>query len=99
MNRDSVKRTGAPVRAWLISALPGLALAGCTEVAASRLGDRTYRIEGPGLPSESVAPNRRVAERVCPKGYRVMDEVVHRNSPDGIRDEPGMFVNWTIRCI
>ena len=94
-----IGRSGAPGRVWLIPALVGLALAGCTEATASRLGDRTYRIEGPGLPAQSTVPNRRVAERVCPKGYRVIDEAVHRNSPDGIRDEPGMFVNWTIRCI
>jgi hypothetical protein len=94
-----IVRSGAPGRLRLIPVLVGLALAGCTEATASRLGDRTYRIEGPGLPAESTAPNRRVAERLCPKGYRVIDEAVHRNSPDGHRDEPGMFVNWTIRCI
>ena len=83
----------------LVPVLAMLALAGCTEATASRVGDRTFRIEGPGLPAESTAPNRRVAERLCPNGYRVLDEIVRRNSPDGIRDEPGMFTHWTIRCI
>jgi hypothetical protein len=92
-------RSGSPGRGWLIPVLVGLALAGCTQASASRIAERTYRIEGPGLPAESAVPNRRVAERVCPRGYRVLDEAVHRNSPDGIRDEPGMFINWTIRCI
>ena len=85
--------------ARLLPILIMLALAGCTEATANRIGDRTFRIDGPGLPAESTTPNRRVAERLCPTGYRLIDQAIHRNSPDGIRDEPGMFVNWTIRCI
>ena len=99
MDRRRNRRLTTAERVQLVSILAALALVGCTEATASRFGDRTYRIEGPGLPAESTMPNRRVAERVCPKGYRVLDEAAHRNSPDGIRDEPGMFVNWTIRCI
>jgi hypothetical protein len=76
-----------------------LALAGCAEATANRIGDRTFRIDGPGLAAESPRPNQRVAERLCPKGYRVLDETIRRNTPDGGRDEPGMFTNWTIRCI
>lgn len=83
----------------LVFLIAMVALAGCTEATANRLDDRTFRIEGPGLPSESSAPNRRVATRLCPKGYRVIDELVRRNTPDGIRDEPGIFTNWTIRCL
>ena len=83
----------------LFPVLAILMLAGCVEAAASRVGDRTFRIEGPGLPAESTAPNRRVAERLCPKGYRVIDQIARRNTPDGIRDEDGIFTNWTIRCI
>jgi hypothetical protein len=79
--------------------LLSLALADCTEATASRIDARTFRIEGPGLPAESIAPNRRVAARLCPQGYRVLDQLVLRNTPDGIRDEPGMFANWTIRCL
>lgn len=70
-----------------------------SDSAAIQLADRIYRIEGPGLPSASDAPNRRLADRVCPQGYRVLDRMVRRNSPDGIREEVGMFTNWTIRCI
>jgi hypothetical protein len=74
-------------------------LSACGDVAAIRVADRTYRIEGPGLASASSAPNRRLAERVCPHGYRVLDQRVRRNSPDGIRDEVGMFTTWTVRCL
>jgi hypothetical protein len=69
------------------------------DLAAVQIADRTYRIEGPGLPSASDAPPRRLAERACPLGYRVLDQRVRRNSPDGIREEVGMFTTWTIRCI
>ena len=85
------------VRPLLLVAL--LAVGGCTEAAVSRIGDRTFLIDGPGLPSESTTPNRRVAERLCPNGYRVLDRIVRRNTPDGIRDELGMFTDWTIRCL
>lgn len=90
-------RSGSSVRLWSVLAV--LVLAGCTEAAATRVADRTFRIDGPGLPSQSDAPNRRVAERVCPNGYHVVDQIVRRNTPDGHRDEPGMFTNWTIRCL
>lgn len=83
----------------LLPLLAVLALTGCTEAAVTRVADRTFHVEGPGLPARSTAPNRRVAERVCPSGYRVVDQTVRRNTPDGHRDEPGMFTNWTIRCL
>jgi len=76
-----------------------LALAGCTEATSTRLDSRTFKIEGPGIPGGSTAPNRRVAARVCPKGYRVLEEIERRNSPDGYSDQPGIFTNWTIRCL
>lgn len=76
-----------------------LALAACTQATASRLDDQTFRIDGPGVPGGSDAPNRRIAARLCPHGYRVLDSIERRNSPDGFRDESGVFTNWTIRCI
>lgn len=76
-----------------------LALAACTEATASRIDNRTFRIEGPGVPGGSDAPNRRMAARLCPGGYRVLHSIERRNTPDGYRDEPGVFTNWTIRCI
>lgn len=76
-----------------------LALAGCTKATASRIDDRTLRIEGPGLPSGSTETNRCVAERVCPKGYRGLKELERRNTSDGPRSEEGIFTNRTIRSI
>jgi hypothetical protein len=73
--------------------------AACTEASVSRVDSRTFVIESGGVPGGSDAPNRRLAERVCPSGYRVMDQTVHRNSPDRASEEPGVFTNWKIRCL
>jgi hypothetical protein len=87
----------AEMRPLLLIAM--LALAACTESSISRIDSRTFTIESAGIPGGSEAPNRRLAERVCPGGYRVMDKTVHQNTPDRARDEPGTFTNWTIRCL
>ena len=76
-----------------------LAAAGCTEASISRIDSRTFVIESPGIPGGSETPNRRLAERACPGGYRVLDKTVHQNTPDRARDQPGVFTNWTIRCL
>jgi len=82
-----------------LATLALLLLAACTESSVSRVDSRTFVIESAGIPGGSEAPNRRMAERVCPSGYRVMDKTVHQNTPDRARDEPGTFTNWTIRCL
>jgi hypothetical protein len=78
-----------------------LAVAACSsESSVSKIDSRTFRIESAGIPGGSEAPNRRLAERVCPGGYRVMDKDVHQNTPDRARDDVGKtFSNWTIRCL
>lgn len=85
------------MRCLLLTAL--VALGACTESSISKIDNRTYLIESAGIPGGSEAPNRRLAERVCPGGYRVMDKTVHQGTPDRARDEPGIFTNWTIRCL
>jgi hypothetical protein len=77
-----------------------LAVAGCTEATASRLGDHTYLIQGPGIPGGSTGPDQRVASRLCPGGYRVVNSLERRNTPDGYSYEPnGVYTTWTIRCL
>jgi hypothetical protein len=77
-----------------------LVLGACVEPSLSKLDYRTYEINSGGIPGGSDAPNRRLAEQVCPSGYRVLDENVHRNTPDRARDEIGsVFTTWTIRCL
>jgi hypothetical protein len=76
-----------------------LALAACSQATVSRIDSRTFAIQGPGVPGGSDVPNRRLASRVCPNGYRVLTKDVRRHTPDGASDEPGVFTNWTIRCL
>ena len=76
-----------------------LVLAGCIQPTLSKIDSRTYKIDSGGIPGGSDAPNRRVAEQVCPNGYRVLNEISHQNTPDRARDEPGVFTTWTIRCL
>jgi hypothetical protein len=82
----------------LLPLLP-LLLVACTESTANRVDDRTFRIEGPGVPGGSEAPNRRLANRLCPKGYRLVDSETHKGGPDRVIDDDNMMTVWTIRCI
>ena len=66
----------------------------CTEAFGSRLDDRTFRIEGPQVPGGSDAPNRRLAEKLCPKGYRVLEESRHKVDQDA-----QLATTWTVRCL
>jgi hypothetical protein len=85
------------MRLLLLLAL--IPLAACTGASLSKLDYRTYQIQSDGVPGGSTAPNRRVAAEVCPGGYRVLSDLVHQNTPDRARDEPGVFTTWTIRCL
>jgi hypothetical protein len=75
------------------------ALACCTANSfATKIDDRTFRIEGPGVPGGVEAPNRRMAERVCPGGYRVLDSTRSKEGcSDGCNSE--ISTNWVIRCL
>jgi hypothetical protein len=71
-------------------------LAACTAMqsSATKVDDRTFNIEGPGVPGGAEAPNRRMASRVCPGGYRVLDSTNFK------RDQgEGTYTNWVIRCL
>ena len=77
-------------------------LAACTEATASKVDERTFKIEGPPMGLDTDAPNRRLANRICPKGYRVLDTQAHRGGPDRAAYMAGdgdMTTVWTIRCI
>jgi hypothetical protein len=82
--------------------LLALVLAACTEGSASRVDERTFRVEGPQLGLGTDAPNRRLANRLCPKGFRVLDTAEHKGGPDRAHYESGdagSTTVWTIRCI
>jgi hypothetical protein len=72
----------------------GLAACAAAQSSATKVDDRTFKIEGPGVPGGAEAPNRRLAARLCPGGYRVLDSLRFKRDPD-----EGTFTNWTIRCL
>ena len=72
----------------------GLGSCGSVEASATKLDDRTFRIEGPGVPGGAEAPNRRMALRLCPGGYRVLDQLRYKTDP-----AMGTQTDWTIRCL
>jgi len=72
----------------------GLASCAAPQSSATKVDDRTFKIEGPGVPGGAEAPNRRLAERLCPGGYRVIDSLRFKRDPG-----EGTFTNWTIRCL
>jgi hypothetical protein len=83
-----------------VSLLLPVLLAGCVTATASRIDSRTYLIQDNGVAGGSSGPDRRMAEQVCPNGYRVLDETVHRNGPDLYRTEKGFtFTTWKVRCL
>ena len=75
-----------------------ISCAGTFQSSATKIDDRTFRIEGPAVPGGVEAPNRRAAERVCPGGYRVLDSTRHKEGcSDGCSG--GISTNWVIRCL
>jgi hypothetical protein len=70
------------------------ALTACAQSVASRIDERTFRIEGPEVPGGSDVPNQRTAAKLCPRGYRVLDESRYRKD---FQSAPASF--WTIRCL
>jgi hypothetical protein len=85
------------MRRFLIPLLLGsFALAACTAMqsSATKVDDRTYKIEGPGVPGGAEAPNRRTASRICPGGYRVLDSANFKRDVG-----EGTYTNWVIRCL
>ena len=82
--------------------LLALLLAACTEASASRVDERTFRIEGPSMGIATDAPNRRLANRLCPKGLSRPRYASHKGGPDRAHYEAGdagSTTVWTIRCI
>jgi hypothetical protein len=54
----------------LLSSL--LVMSACVQPSLSKIDYRTFKIDSGGIPGGSDAPNRRLAEQVCPNGYRVL---------------------------
>jgi hypothetical protein len=76
--------------------LSSMALAACSQSTVSRIDSRTFRIEGPEVPGGSDVPNQRMATKLCPEGYRVLDSVSHKIDPTL---SGALTTYWTIRCL
>jgi hypothetical protein len=75
--------------------LGSAALASCSaQSSASKLDYRTFKIHGPGVPGGADAPNRRMADQLCPGGYRVLDSDRYKGNIG-----EGTYTDWTIRCL
>jgi hypothetical protein len=85
------------MRPLLLIAL--LLLAACTQSEASRVDERTFRIESPAVAEGGTAANRHLASRLCPKGYYVVNSESHKGGPDRAIDEDNPVTVWQIRCI
>jgi hypothetical protein len=93
------------MRYWLPLSLVALLLAGCggpTQADATRIGERTFRIEGPPIPGGAIGPNQRLAQQLCPGGYRVMNTETHRGIDRGTMADPDDLLpttTWVVKCI
>lgn len=76
-----------------------LLLAACTQSSASRVDERTFRVESPPMAAGGSTANRHLANRLCPKGYYVVNSESHNGGPDRATDEINPTTVWTIRCI
>ena len=82
--------------------LATFALVACAgnEAQMTRIDARTFKIEGPDVPGGSTAPNRRLAQQLCPNGYRLLNQEAHKGGPDrAIFDDPNTTTIWVVRCI
>ncbi|HXC30045.1 MAG TPA: hypothetical protein VNV38_18965 [Stellaceae bacterium] len=83
-----------------------VALVGCGGPNQSdfvRIGDHTFRIEGPSIAGGAVGPNQRMAQQLCPGGYRVLSSDSHRGGVDRatLNDANSMGITtiWVVKCI
>jgi len=91
------------MRYWLPLSLVAVLLAGCggpNEAEAVRIGERTFRIESPAIAGGAVGPNQRLAQKLCPSGYRVLNETANKGGLDRADwYEHGETTIWVVKCI
>jgi len=85
------------MRALLVFSL--LLLAACTRSSASRVDERTFRVESPAMAIGGDSANRHLASRLCPKGYYVVNSESHKGGVARATDAEDPTTIWTIRCI
>jgi hypothetical protein len=91
------------MRYWLLLSLVAVGLMGCggpNQADAVRIGERTFRIESPPIPGGAIAPNQRLAQQLCPGGYRVLNDTAHKGGIDRVDDyEQGITTVWVVKCL
>jgi hypothetical protein len=92
------------MRYWLVLSL--VILAGCTRATASKVDADTYRVQGPSIVGGSSGPDRELAQQICPKGYRVLNEdslaggySLSDRGAHADMENAGTSTTWTIRCL
>jgi hypothetical protein len=82
--------------------LVAIALLGCAQNQSefTRIGDRTFRIVSEPIPGGAEGPNRRLAQQLCPGGYRLLDEDSHKGGTDRLDwYEHNITNTWVIKCV
>ena len=83
----------------LLAAFTVAACAG-NESQMTRIDARTFKIESPEVPGGSAAPTRRLADQLCPNGYRLLNADAHKGGPDrAIYDQQNITTVWLVRCL
>ncbi|HML10636.1 MAG TPA: hypothetical protein VK432_07230 [Stellaceae bacterium] len=88
---------------WPLVAVMLASCGGPTQADFTRIGERTFRIEGPPIPGGAVGPNQRLAQQLCPGGYRLLNSDSHKGNIDrGTLNDPNSLQTttiWVVKCI
>ena len=90
------------MRYLLLLAATAAALTACAgnDSQMTRIDARTFKIESPEIPGGSDVPNKRLAQQLCPNGYRLLNADAHKGGPDrAINDQQNITTVWMIRCL
>jgi hypothetical protein len=86
----------------LLLPLIAIVLIGCTQNQSdfTRIGERTFRIESPPIAGGAEGPNRRLAQQLCPTGYRVLNKEAHKGGIDRAdAQEFNTTTIWVVKCL
>jgi hypothetical protein len=86
----------------LLLPLIAIVLIGCTQNQSdfTRIGERTFRIVSPPIAGGAEGPNRRLAQQLCPTGYRLLNEEAHKGGTDRLDfQEYNTTTVWVVRCL
>jgi len=86
----------------LLPLVAAVVLVGCgqTQSDFTRIGERTFRIESPPIAGGAEGPNRRLAQQLCPNGYRLLNQDAHKGGLDRAdAQEYKITTIWVVKCI